>query len=248
MAGIEARREGQALVVTLRRPEHENKIDRATMDEISAAFDSADSDPSVRCVVLTGSSGFFCTGGQIDGFPGGAADPQLAFARAFTALQARMRQSRVPVVAAVNGHCLAGGMSLLAACDVAVAAEDVRFGFPEINAGLFPMLAMAVARYQLPPKVLFELFYTGKQIDAVDALALHLVTAVVPPGQMEDAVSQWVEALTAKSATALCIGRRAYAAMESMNLGAALEYAETTLVALLASEGVSADFMARQPS
>ncbi len=226
-------RDGPMVTITINRPEDDNRIDRATMDAIAAALARADADPSVRAAVITGRGDYFCAGGRIDGYPSGTVHDQLAFGAAFTFLQERMGRARVPLIAAVAGHCVFGGMSVLDACDLAIAVDTAEFGYPEITAGLFPMLAMAVARRGLPAKVAFDLFYSGRRIPAHEALTLHLVNEVVPRDRLWPSVRATVSMLASKSAAALTLGRRAFHAMGAMDPRAALAYAETTLVAML---------------
>lgn len=223
-----------ALLITLRRVDDQNRINREALDAIGAALDRADADRAIRAVVLTGEGEYFCSGGRIAGYPGGDVQAQLGFARAFTALQERLGRSSKPIIGAITGHCVAGGMSLLEACDLAVAAETAEFGYPEINAGLFPMLAMAVARRGLPAKVAFELFYSGRRMTADEALRHHLVTKVVPAAEVLRDVQEQVARLSEKSALALALGRQAFWAMAAMDPRSALEHAQTALVALLA--------------
>ncbi|GJD52168.1 putative enoyl-CoA hydratase echA8 [Methylobacterium crusticola] len=232
-ATLEVRREGAAAVFEINRPEDHNRIDMATMDAMIEQVGVIDRDASVRALVLTGRGEYFCAGGRIGGYPVGKLQDQLDYARAFTVLQERLGRSRVPVVAAVNGHCLAGGMSLLEAADLAIAADTAQYAYPEIENGLFPMLAMAVARRGLPPKIAFDLFYSGRRIDAAEALRLNLINAAVPSERLWDAVRARVAELERRSGGAMMVGRQAYYAMGNMTTTAALEYAQTALIASL---------------
>jgi enoyl-CoA hydratase/carnithine racemase len=228
-----ASRDGGALVLTINRPDDLNRIDGATMRRINALLDEADRDASVRVIVVTGEGEYFCAGGRIDGHPGGTVREQLAFAQAFCSLQERMGRTNAPIVAAVSGHCTAGGMSLLAACDLAIAADDVEFAYPEINFGLFPMLAMAVAHSQMPAKKFFDICYSGRRFSAAEAVSLGLVNRAVPRAALSQAVAASVEMLTAKSSVALALGRKAYYAMSAMTPAARLDYAQVMLTTML---------------
>ncbi len=228
-------RRGPALVLAINRPDDRNRIDSAAMAALTAGLDAADADPTVRAIVITGSRAFFCSGGRIDGHPNGSVPQQLAFAQSFCTLRQRMARTLAPIVAAVEGPCIAGGMAVLAACDLAIAADDVPFSFPEINFGLFPLLAMAAVHPILPSKTAFELFYTGRDISAAEARDLHVVNRIVPPAAFWPAVDALVEELAAKDPTALAIGRKAYNAMAPMPPAAQLDYAQTALATLLAA-------------
>jgi len=226
---------GPILRIQLNRPDDLNRIDSATMLAMNTTLDQADQDENVRVIVIAGDAKSFCAGGRIDGHPGGRIDQQLAFGQAFCDLQRRMGQTRAPIIACVEGPCVAGGMSILAACDLAIASEHAEFAFPEANYGLFPILAMAVEHNVLPQKVAFDLFYSGRRISAQEARQYHLVNDVVPTTQLEAAIERRVEQLIAKGPVGLALGRKGYYAMAPMTPGARLDYAQTLLVSLLNS-------------
>ncbi len=227
---LRARREGATAILEINRPDDQNRIDMATMDAMIAEVGAIDRDLSVRTIVLTGHGDTFCCGGRIGGYPAGTLIDQLDYARSFTVLQERLGRARTPIVAAVNGTCVAGGMSLLESADLAIAAETAEFGYPEIENGLFPMLAMAVARRGLPPKVAFDLYYSGRRMPAAEALQLNLVNAVVPAADLWTAVRHRVAALETRSGDAMMVGRQAFYAMGGMTTASALEYAQAALV------------------
>jgi enoyl-CoA hydratase len=143
-------RDGALMVIAIRRPDDANRTNSAVMRAIAEALDESDADPAIRVVALTGNRDYFSHGGRIDGYAEGDVHRQIEFGRAFTALQVRMATSNKPLIAVVEGHCVCGGMSLVDACDLAVAADDVRFGFAEIEAGIFPFLARATFYGRLP--------------------------------------------------------------------------------------------------
>jgi enoyl-CoA hydratase/carnithine racemase len=230
---LNVQRDRGAMVLEIDRPDDNNRIDMATMGAMSAAITAAEQDRAIRALIITGKGGYFCEGGRIDGYPTGTTLDQLEYARAFTVLQERMARARMPIVGAVNGHCFAGGMSLLEACDIAIAVETAEFGYPEIRGGLMPMLAIAVARNNLPPKLAFDLFYTGRRMTADEALAMHLVNRVVPADALWTEVFEVVGALAANSAAAMMVGRQAFYAMGNMSKTSALEYGHTALIAML---------------
>lgn len=240
------RRDGAALFIHIHRPDDANRIDSECMDAMHAALDAADRDASVRVIVVAGNAEHFCSGGRIDGHPDGTVLQQLDFGRAFCELQRRLGQTRAPTLAAVRGHCTAGGMSILAACDLAVVSSSAEFAFPEIDHGLFPMLAMAVAHGGMASKVLFDLFYSGRRFSASEAQRFQLVNDVVAPEAFEQAVRERVEMLASKRASAIALGRKAYYAMTAMQPSARLDYAQTMLTALIGASALDDDFNRRQ--
>lgn len=227
-------RRGHAIVLEINRPEDDNRIDMDTMLALTAEL-KASSSTDAKVVVITGAGDKFCCGGRIGGFPEGKVYDQLTYARAFTELMEAISRSSLPVIAALNGDCLAGGMSVLECCDLAIASDKTSFGYPEVNNGLFPMLAIAVVRNSLPQKLAFDMFYTGRKLDAQTALDLRLVNEVVPRDKLDAAVDAWVELLSSKSASSLMVGRQAWGAMDGMTRSQALEYAQSALVTMLAA-------------
>ncbi len=225
------------LTVRLNRPDDNNRMDRRTMAAIVQAIGQADGDESVRVIVITGNDDYFCGGGRPDGHPHGTLRQRTDYAMGFIEMQESMARSRVPIVARVSGHCVAGGMSLLSFCDLAVAADDVQFGYPEILYGQFPALALAVLVPMVPPKEAFEILYSGDRFDARRARDLRLVNRVVPRAALDEAVGAFVDMLKARNQVSMGLGRRAYYAMAPMTPASRLEYAQTFLMTLLAAEG-----------
>jgi enoyl-CoA hydratase/carnithine racemase len=225
------------LTLTLNRPDDNNRINRRVMAAMIAAFERAESDKSIRVIVLTGTGAYFCGGGRPDGHPHGTLDQRSAYALSHVQLHEAMARASVPIVARVAGHCVAGGMSLLSSCDLAIAADHVEFGYPEVNYGQFPALALAVAIPMFPPKEAFDLLYSGERFGAERARALHLVNKVVKPDEVDATLAGTIDMLKSKNQVAVGLGRRAYYAMLPMTPASRLEYAQTFLMTLLAAEG-----------
>lgn len=220
------------LTVTLNRPDDHNRMNRETMAAISGAFDLAE-DPDIRVAVVTGAGDYFCAGGRVDGHPHGTLQQRLDYAQAFCAMQERLARSSVPIIARVNGHCIAGGMSLLSFCDIAFAADTAEFGYPEVNYGQFPALALAVLVPMVPAKRAFDLLYSGRRFAAADALAMNLVNGVVAAAELDQTVLDYARMLMTKDRTAMALGRRAYHAMVPMTPASRLQHAQTFLATLL---------------
>ncbi len=155
-------------------------------------------------------------------------------------------------MARVNGDALAGGFGLAAACDVVVAAEEARFGTPEVNVGLWPMMITAVLLRTMPRRAVLELMMTGRLIPAAEAQRLGAVSEVVPREGLDAAVDRVVAALAAKSPATLRLGRDAFYAVEDLAFEAALDYLQLGLTGVTltedAGEGVSAFMEKRSPA
>ena len=134
--------------ITISRPEKRNALDPATLEGLIAAFGHADDTEEVKAIVLTGAGEkAFCSGADLGGSitAGGSAPLQRWEDQGrFLALFAAMHGCGKPIVARVNGHCLAGGLGVMLACDLAIASDEATFGTPEIKVGLFPYMIMAL--------------------------------------------------------------------------------------------------------
>jgi enoyl-CoA hydratase len=179
-------REGAIALVTINRPEARNALDAETLDAVGAAFAEAERDPQVRCAILTGAGDkAFAAGADIkamaDAEPAGA-DVLVGHAHQ---VADRLEGSRLPVIAAVHGFALGGGLELALACDFIFAARGAKLGFPEVGLGVIPGMGgtQRLARRIGVPRAR-ELIYRGALIDADEAARLGFVNAVLEPGAL----------------------------------------------------------------
>ncbi len=243
--------EGGQGLLTIDRPRARNALSPEVLKGLREALDRAEEDPAVRVVVLTGSGEkVFCAGGDLGQLSGEGFLATHEGRRAYGLLLERLQGVRKPTVARVNGHALAGGLGLVLACDLAVAAEHVELGTPEIDVGLFPMMMMALLQRHLGRKRALEMVMTGDRLPAREALALGLLNRVVPAAELDAAVATLVGKLAGKSQAVLALGRRAFFTAEDLPLPAALEFlaAQLSLNVLAedAAEGVTA-FLEKRP-
>ena len=191
---------GHVLVVTMNRPEAKNALSPEMLVGMADAWDRIDSDPEIRCAVLTGAGGVFCAGADLKAMNNaqGETDASRRFREdAGLAWKALLRhhQLKKPLIAAVEGFAVAGGTEILQATDIRVAGESAVFGVVEVTRGLFPLGGSTVRlRRQIAYTKAMELLLTGDRITAAEAERIGLIGRVVPDG----------EAL----ATALAIGER----------------------------------------
>lgn len=238
--------------ITIDDPERRNPLSNAVMAEMSEMVDRAAADDAVRVIVITGAGDqAFSAGGDLSG---GFVDNPIEDheARASLAhLLTSLRACGKPTVARVNGHALAGGFGLVAACDLVVAAKDATFGTPEIKVGLWPMMITAVLQRVMPRKAALELMMTGRRITADEAMRLGVVSRVVPRSDLDDAVDLLVNALAATSPAVMRLGRDAFYAVEDLDFASALTQLHLGLTAVAstedAREGVTAFLQKRHP-
>lgn len=221
------RREG-ALWITLNRPDRRNAINNEVIAGIDAGLDAALADPEVKVVVLTGAGDrAFCAGGDLGGGPFAFdySQPRSPYGD----LLRRSQDYPLPIVAAVNGHCVAGGMGLLAMADIAVAVEGAKFGLPEVKVGLFPMQVMSLLTRLVPRRMIREWSLTGETFDAASAKAHGLLNHVVPADELTAKVEALVASLAARSPSALRRGKYALRALDGMSFDQAISFAEGQL-------------------
>jgi enoyl-CoA hydratase len=185
---IEGPRDGVA-TITLNRPEKKNALSIALRDELSDALQALAADDALKCVIVTGAGDAFCAGFDLKEFER-VREP--GFGEKLWASSDRYHRGclafPLPMIAAVNGTAVAGGFDLAVMCDLRVAASTARFGHPEITFGdvvygpLHDLVGGAVAR---------DLCFTGRIIDAEEALALRLVSRVVPPAELMETARQF---------------------------------------------------------
>jgi enoyl-CoA hydratase len=172
------------LEVTINRPDQRNAMTKAASEAMSAAWDRLDADPALRCAILTGAGGTFCSGMDLKGFLKG--ELPVAGERGFGALTSWTPKK--PVIAAVDGFALAGGMELALACDLIVASRSAKFGVPEAKRGLVAAGGAAVHLPRLLPRPLaMEMVLTGDPIGAERAFALGLVNRLTDGPAIEGA-------------------------------------------------------------
>ena len=204
-------RRGHVMIVTINRPEARNAVNRFVHEGVGDALAAADADPEVRCVIVTGAGDkSFCAGADLVALSRGeslAPDDRAKQAWGFAGLVSHAIST--PVIAAVNGHALGGGLEITLACDLAVAVDTAQFGLPEPKRGLFAA-AGGVFRLpdQLPRKVAMEMILTGEPISAQRALELGLVNALAPAGQAVDAALALAEKIVANAPLSVQASKR----------------------------------------
>ncbi|MGW7386337.1 crotonase/enoyl-CoA hydratase family protein [Streptomyces sp. NPDC054794] len=193
MGGTEhltVRREGATLVLTLNRPEAKNALSLPMLVGLYDGWIEADEDDTVRSVVLTGAGGAFCAGMDLKALAGDGmagehhrdrlkADPDLHWKAML-----RHHRPRKPVIAAVEGYCVAGGTEILQGTDIRVAGESATFGLFEVRRGLFPIGGSTVRlQRQIPRTHALEMLLTGRPYSAREAADIGLIGHVVPDGE-----------------------------------------------------------------
>ena len=216
---IRVERTGAIARITLARPEKKNALDLTAARELQEALREIAADAEVRIVVLGADGEDFCAGadlGALYALLDADAAAQLRDAEALGDVFRVLREMPQVVIAAVRGRALAGGAGLATACDLVLADEGARFGYPEVRVGFVPAMVMALLRRQIGEKRAFELVATGRQVTAREALELGLVSRVVSHGEFEGAVEQLAKELAAMPPEALRQTKRLFYALDDV--------------------------------
>jgi len=235
--------------LTINREKQRNSLTPRVISLFMECLDQAQADDAVRAVLITGAGDkAFCSGADL----GGAAteDGKSSF-QSYADLLKRLAAYPKPTVARINGYCLAGGMGFMMACDIVVARETAKFGTPEVNVGLFPMMIGALIFRNVLRKRAMEMVLLGEKLTASEARDMGLITRVVPFEKLDEAVDDILASLVAKSPIGLRLGKEAFYRMADMPFEKAVDYLCGKLADVVSTgdavEGITAFMEKRKP-
>ncbi|MCW2993102.1 MAG: 3-hydroxybutyryl-CoA dehydratase [Conexibacter sp.] len=231
--------DGVALV-RLNRLDKRNALNEAMISELEDALDGARRDDEVRVIVIAGSEKVFCAGGDISMFTELNSESGYAFTRRGFDLLRVLETTEKPVIAAVDGYCLAGGFEIALACDFIIAGTRARFGFGEVDLGLIPGWGGTVrAARALPVRRARQLIMTSERIDADEAHRLGAVNEVVEAGQAEERAVAIAQELAGKPPLAIKVAKMTIAqADDATSIDAALAVERSACAALFGTDDV----------
>ena len=195
---LRVERRGIAAWVTLARPDVHNVFNAALIAELHTAFERLSSDDTLRAVVLAGEGRNFCAGADLNWMGASLAytrDENVEDALKMSDMFRAINDCRHPVIGRIQGAALGGGAGLTAVCDIAIAAEDSRFGFTEARLGITPAVISQFVVPKIGPGAARALFITAERFDAQRALAIGLVHQVVPATGLDEAVTATIRAI-----------------------------------------------------
>jgi methylglutaconyl-CoA hydratase len=239
----------RAAWITLDSPQNRNALSVALVTELRGHLQAALEDPEVRTIVLTGNGPAFCAGADLKSrgdavAPGSGTNP-------FVEILQLMWGGSKPVIAAVNGHAFGGGIGLVAAADIAIAADGAKFSFSEVRLGLVPAIISVVVLPKLGVHNAMRLFLTGDRFEAARAQAYGLVHRVVAPEALEEAVLEETKAIALGGPNAVAEAKRLIRTVSKVSMDEGFAYAEKKIAELFASEeaaeGMGAFVMKRSP-
>lgn len=184
--------QGDVLTITLVDAANRNALGAALVAGIARAIDHANEQDSIRAVVLTNEGSTFCAGANLKEQAARNASGESTALDGFPALLSRIRASATPVLARIDGHVVGGGMGLAAVCDVAIAREDVSFGFSEVRLGVTPAIVSVVCLPKMRPGEAMEAFLRGNRFPATRAADYGLIHRAVPGAALDPAIDEVV--------------------------------------------------------
>lgn len=231
--------------ITIHREASRNAISQEMIVSFLNDLDRADQDEAVRAVCITGAGDkVFCSGADLGVAFADQGGDRLSGARKYAQLLKRMARFGKPLLARVNGTCVAGGLGLILSCDIALARNDIQFFTPEVNVGIFPMMIGVLLCRNLPIKKVMEMVLTGRKVPAAEAEKIGLITRAVDPERLDVEVQEALRLLTSKSPIAIRLGKDAFRNMQDMPFDAAVDYLCEELGKALSTEDAMEGMMA----
>jgi enoyl-CoA hydratase/carnithine racemase len=228
-----AERQDAILTMTINRPAQKNAVNHEVAEQLAAALDTLDNDPGLSAGVLTGAGGTFCAGMDLKAFVRGDL-PELP-GRGFGG-ETRATITK-PLVAAVEGWALGGGFELALACDLIVAAESARFGFPEVTRGIVPSEGGLIRLpHHLPYHVATRVLLTGEPLPATAAHQHGLVSDLTPPGGALQAAIGLARRIAQNAPLALAAAKKVLRSSQGLDDPAAFARQDDLIAGLTSSQ------------
>jgi methylglutaconyl-CoA hydratase len=206
--------------LTIARPDKRNALDRQTAEELFAGLSMLEAEPAVRVILVRGEGKDFCAGADLEALAGMIDAPSEVhredaetLGRVFLAMRTMVK----PIVAAVQGRALAGGAGLALACDLVLAHEEAKFGFPEVKVGFVPAMVMTLLRRSVGEKHAADLVLTGRIVNAEEAERIGLVSRVVPAATYDDEVDATLQQISRAPTTALALTKWLFYKLDSLS-------------------------------
>lgn len=251
---VERRADG-VVTLTLDRPSRKNAFDEALIGALSEQLERLAGDPAVRALVITGSGTAFSAGGDLDLMRRAATlsrEENRAEARRIVAMLGALDRFPVPTIARVNGTAVGGGVGLIAACDIAIAADHAVFAISEVRIGLLPSVVAPFIRRAIGERACRRYFFTAERLDAVTAARLGLIHEVAEAADLDNAVDRILAELMRGGPEAMVHAKALLLALRETDEAAAMHLTTEAIAERRASpegrEGVTAFLEKRRPA
>jgi len=243
---------GTVAWITINRIAQRNAISLSAIELFSESLDMALADDNVRVVCITGGGdNAFCSGADLGSSIGADIDDENDAFQKYADLLFKLSTFPKPTVAKINGYCLAGGTGFMLASDIVIARNDTKFGTPEVNVGLFPMVIGALIFRNVPRKKAMEMILLGEKISAQQALEMGMLNKTVPYEQLHYEVDQVLKKISEKSPLGIQMGKKAFIESEKMSLKESITFLSKKLKEVASTEdaveGISAFLEKRTP-
>ena len=227
---------GSVLWLTINREARRNAMSHDVLAGMQQAIDAAQTNREILAIVITGvGSKAFCAGADLQSahaFTTDYSDPTGHLARLLRSAKA----SHIPLIARVNGACMAGGMGLMAMCDMAVSAPEAVFGLPEVKVGVFPAQVLAVLQHLIPRRKLAEMCLTGEPLTSAQALDIGLINHVSSDEALDVKLQWLLDRLLDKSPAAIRRGLYTMKKIEAMSFEEAMAFTESQIALFTLTE------------
>jgi methylglutaconyl-CoA hydratase len=226
MSNVIVTTEDSLRFITLNRPEKRNALNDELIAELKAALREADAADDLRAIVIRGAGSDFCSGADLSALQKiseSSALENLADATNLMELFLLMRQVKIPVIAAVHGRALAGGCGLATSCDLVLAANSARFGYPEVKIGFVPAMVAAILRRNLSEKKTFELITQGFEFSADEALEMDLINRVFADESFENEVKEYASIYLKVSRSAVILSKKLMYSIDGKDLTTSMQ-------------------------
>jgi enoyl-CoA hydratase/carnithine racemase len=236
---LQIEQRGAVLWLTINREARRNAMSHSVLAGMQQAIDAAQTNRSILAIVITGAgSKAFCAGADLhttNAFTTDYSDPTGHLARVLRSAKA----CHIPLIARVNGACMAGGMGLMAMCDMAVSTPEAVFGLPEVKVGVFPAQVLAVLQHLIPKRKLAEMCITGEPITSTQALEIGLINYVSPESGLESLDGKLqclLDRVLDKSPAAIRRGLYTMKKVEAMSFEESMSFTESQIALFTLTE------------
>lgn len=244
--------ENNTAFLTINREKQRNAISAEAIKLFLQYLDTAEKDKSVRAICITGSGDkAFCAGADLGNTMSGDKEAVMGAFQNYANLIKRLAGFPKPTVAKVNGFCVAGGTGFMLACDIVIASNNAKFGTPEVNVGLFPMMIGALIFRNVLRKKAMEMILLGETLSAEKALEIGMVTRISEHDKLDVETDKILKSLVSKSPIGLMMGKKAFNDVAEKSLAESVDILAERLMTVAstedAKEGITAFIEKRKP-
>jgi len=228
--------ENRIELIYIKRPDSQNKLNIACMEELISALKEADSNTDCKVVILTGFGDYFCGGGELGDFRNMSSKKIANFGNKLSELISLIKKLSKPVISAVNGPALGGGLSLVEASDLAVSSTDATFGIPEIGGGFCPAIALISVANVFNAKKTMQMALLGLPVSAEEALQAGLINTITKNEEVLNVAKDIANQISRSNPSSISITKQLFNKSSAFKFESQLQYAVGSLVEFLKTD------------